>query len=42
MSKVKSTPKKRNQISHRLREARNGYIFIMIWIIGFALFTFIP
>jgi len=42
MRKVKASPKKGNQISHRLREARNGYIFIMIWIIGFALFTFIP
>jgi oligogalacturonide transport system permease protein len=42
MSKVKKNPKPKIQISHRLREARNGYIFIMIWIIGFALFTFIP
>jgi len=29
-------------ISHRKREARNGYTFIMIWIIGFAVFTFVP
>jgi ABC-type sugar transport system permease subunit len=42
MKKNKSTSKVRKQVNHRLREARNGYTFILIWVIGFALFTFIP
>ncbi|MFN8378989.1 MAG: sugar ABC transporter permease [Anaerolineae bacterium] len=32
----------RREISLRTREALHGYGFILIWIIGFALFTFFP
>lgn len=36
-----STPSRR-EISLRTRESLTGYGFILIWIVGFALFTFIP
>jgi len=29
-------------LSHRVREAVYGYGFVLIWIVGFALFTFLP
>jgi oligogalacturonide transport system permease protein len=32
----------RREISLRAREALHGYGFILIWILGFALFTFLP
>ncbi|MBE2270113.1 MAG: sugar ABC transporter permease [Anaerolinea sp.] len=32
----------RREISLRTREALQGYGFILLWIIGFALFTFLP
>lgn len=32
----------RREISLRTREALHGYGFILIWVIGFALFTFLP
>jgi ABC-type sugar transport system permease subunit len=32
----------RSEISLRAREALYGYGFILIWIVGFALFTFLP
>jgi oligogalacturonide transport system permease protein len=32
----------RREVSFRLREALHGYGFIMIWVIGFALFTLLP
>ncbi|MBZ0278217.1 MAG: sugar ABC transporter permease, partial [Anaerolineae bacterium] len=32
----------RREISLRTREALYGYGFIMIWIVGFSLFTFLP
>lgn len=35
------TPKRR-EIGLRTREALTGYSFVLVWIIGFALFTFIP
>jgi oligogalacturonide transport system permease protein len=30
------------EIRHRTREALYGYAFVMLWIVGFALFTFLP
>ena len=30
------------EIRHGLREALHGYAFVIIWIVGFAIFTFIP
>lgn len=35
-------PRARQEVSLRLREALHGYGFILIWVIGFALFTLIP
>ena len=35
------TPR-RPEVSLRLREALHGYGFILLWVIGFSLFTFIP
>lgn len=32
----------RRQVSHRTREALYGYGFIIIWVIGFALFALLP
>ena len=32
----------RPEISLRLRESLHGYAFILIWVVGFALFTFLP
>lgn len=31
-----------NEMRHATREALNGYAFILLWIIGFGLFTLIP
>lgn len=33
---------RRREISLRAREAMHGYGFVMIWIVGFALFTLLP
>jgi len=33
---------RRFQLRHRTREALYGYGFVLIWIVGFALFTFLP
>jgi len=30
------------EVSHRTREAIYGYAFVMIWIVGFGLFTLVP
>jgi ABC-type sugar transport system permease subunit len=38
---INSSPKRRG-LSLRAREALHGYGFILIWIVGFALFTFLP
>jgi oligogalacturonide transport system permease protein len=38
---INSSPKRRS-LSLRAREALHGYGFILIWIVGFALFTFLP
>jgi ABC-type sugar transport system permease subunit len=35
-------PPRRSLLSLRVREALAGYFFISLWVIGFALFTFIP
>lgn len=32
----------RPEVSLRLRESLHGYAFILIWVVGFALFTFLP
>lgn len=32
----------RREVSLRSREALHGYGFILIWVVGFALFTFLP
>lgn len=31
-----------HHLSHRTRESLSGYAFVLIWIIGFAIFTLIP
>lgn len=33
---------RRNEMRHSTREALYGYAFVMIWIIGFAIFTLLP
>lgn len=33
---------RRKEIKHSTREALYGYAFVMIWIVGFALFTLVP
>ncbi len=33
---------RRRPLTHRTREAMYGYAFILIWVIGFALFTLLP
>jgi oligogalacturonide transport system permease protein len=33
---------RRNEMKHSTREALYGYAFVMIWIVGFAIFTLIP
>jgi oligogalacturonide transport system permease protein len=35
-------PFARPQLKYRTREALSGYSFVLIWIIGFALFTLVP
>lgn len=30
------------EMKHRTREAISGYLFVLIWVIGFALFTLLP
>lgn len=35
-------PARKREIKFRTREALSGYAFVLIWIIGFALFTLIP
>jgi oligogalacturonide transport system permease protein len=35
-------PLRRREIKHRTREALAGYMFVIIWIVGFAIFTVIP
>jgi ABC-type sugar transport system permease subunit len=37
-----SKPFRGKELKHRTREALYGYAFVMIWIIGFAIFTLIP
>ena len=32
----------RREFGLRTREALTGYGFVLIWVVGFALFTFIP
>ena len=32
----------RNEMKYRTREALYGYAFVLVWIIGFALFTLVP
>jgi oligogalacturonide transport system permease protein len=31
-----------NEMRHRTREALNGYAFVILWVIGFAIFTLVP
>ncbi len=33
---------RKNEMRHSTREALYGYAFVLIWVVGFALFTFIP
>ena len=33
---------RRRQIKHRTREALSGYMFVIVWIVGFAIFTLWP
>jgi oligogalacturonide transport system permease protein len=33
---------RRREMKHGTREALNGYMFVFIWIIGFAVFTLVP
>lgn len=35
-------PFRRRELSHRTREALHGYAFVLIWIIGFTIFTLLP
>lgn len=35
-------PRQRREIKYRTREALSGYAFVLIWIIGFAVFTLVP
>ncbi|MBE2198576.1 MAG: sugar ABC transporter permease [Anaerolinea sp.] len=36
------SPFRSREIKHRTREALSGYLFVLIWVIGFALFTLLP
>jgi ABC-type sugar transport system permease subunit len=33
---------KRRGLTYQMREALSGYMFVLIWIVGFALFTLVP
>ncbi len=35
-------PQRRSLLTLRTREALNGYSFVLIWLVGFALFTLLP
>jgi ABC-type sugar transport system permease subunit len=35
-------PRRGREMKHRTREALYGYGFVMIWVIGFAIFTVLP
>jgi ABC-type sugar transport system permease subunit len=37
-----SRPARRMEMRYRTRQAISGYAFVMIWILGFAVFTFLP
>lgn len=36
------TPARGRELGHRTREALHGYAFVMIWIVGFIVFTLLP
>lgn len=35
-------PPRRREMKHRTREALSGYLFVLLWLIGFAIFTVVP
>ncbi|MBK8986579.1 MAG: sugar ABC transporter permease [Chloroflexi bacterium] len=35
-------PFRRRELSHRAREALHGYAFVLVWIVGFTIFTLLP
>ncbi len=35
-------PFRNREIRHRTREALTGYLFVIVWVVGFAIFTFLP
>ncbi len=39
---MKSPARSRFALRYRARQALQGYAFVLIWIVGFALFTFVP
>lgn len=36
------SPSRSREMRHRTREALSGYLFVLIWIVGFGIFTVVP